>query len=139
MKPIRGQRKRAVAHDPWDYGERTLEHSQIEHILSDEGAIESYETDRRMACGCGCLRPAAGFCAVCGETACAACFGLCDRCHMPLCPRHSVFVNDTRTSSVRRLCRECHESATRARRVRGFVRVVLSPFVRFEEESRGSG
>ena len=133
MKPIRGHRKRSVAHDPWAFGERTLGHAQVEHILSDDGAIESYETDRLMACGCGCLGQAAGFCAVCCETACTACFGPCDRCHMPLCPRHSVFVRDRDGRPTGRLCRACHESTTRARRVKGIGRLLLSPFVRFED------
>lgn len=133
MKPIRGERQHSIAHDPWENNEHSLGHTEIDHVLSDQGSIESSKTDRQIASGCGCLKPAAGFCAVCSATACEAYFGFCDGCRMPLCPRHSVFKKSPRGQGVTRFCKACAESDGRTKRVKGLIRVALSPFVRFED------
>jgi len=131
MKPIRGQRNRNIVHDPWARDSNQMDQADIAHILSDSGAIESYQTQRQFSCGCGCLLPAKGFCAVCSETVCIDCFGHC-RCGKPLCPRHSLFVTGPTGQSIR-LCQACHESIKRKHFARTFWRTLLSPFFRFKD------
>ncbi len=130
MQPIRGEREEEIAHDPWDSHANPLGQNDTVHVVNDEGAIESHRTGRRHACTCGCLKPAGGFCAVCAKASCVDCHGFCGCCHMPLCPRHSVFEpsDDGRTN---RLCTQCSGANKRKRLVRGIVRGVLAPFVRF--------
>lgn len=131
MKPIRSERHRDVAHDPWQGAERLLEQRLVDHQVGAGGGLESEHTAHRIASGCGCLRPAAGFCAVCGATACEKCFGFCGRCHKPLCPNHSIYVDAE--GSPRVLCRSCDESIARRRRLSGALRLLLSPIVKFED------
>ncbi len=133
MKPIRGERKREVAHDPWHLRERQLQQEESAHIVSDDGGLESYHTGRHFASGCGCLRRPGGFCAVCDppETACVECFGLCRHCSKPLCRRHSVFVEGQSGQGIR-LCSPCFDSSKRKQLVRQIGRLLLSPFVGFE-------
>ena len=137
MQPIRGEREQDVVHDPWERNEQQLGQKDTTHVLSDEGAIESLRTGRRIACVCGCLKPAGGFCGKCVQPVCVDCFGFCVGCHMPLCPRHSTFAAGDNGSTVR-LCRACHGSLSRKKLVRGLFRAALSPFVRFED-SDGQG
>lgn len=134
MKPIRDDRRRTVAHNPWDSSEHAIDHIEISHALTDQGSTKSSTTERRIACGCGCLRPTAGFCFICSTTACEACFGFCERCRAPLCPRHSVFRKGTKEGDTRRYCGSCADSVARAERVKGLARLVLSPFVRLKED-----
>ena len=133
MKPIRGQQNKEVAHDPWEHNEQLLGRKDVIHVLSDAGAIESYETGRQIACGCGCLKPPGGFCAACSKTACVQCFGFCSVCHKPLCPAHSVYEPIPGGQSIR-LCKPCHEAQGRRRITRRVGRILLSPFFRFEDD-----
>jgi len=132
MKPIRGEREQEVVHEPWQGTANPIGQSDATHVLSDAGGIESLRTNRRYACDCGCLRPPGGFCAVCGGVVCERCFGFCEQCHMPLCPRHSVFLEEP-GGQQRRLCRECGDSRARKRLGTRVARVVLSPFIEFED------
>ncbi len=132
MQPIRGEREREVIHDPWDQDEQQVGQNDTTHILNDEGAIESLRTGRRVACVCGCLKPAGGFCAACTKPVCVDCYGFCSSCFMPLCPRHSVFSR-IEDGSTARLCRACGGTSARKRLLRGVVRGVLSPFIRFDD------
>lgn len=130
MKPIRGEREREVIHDPWHGGEKSIGQNDTTHVLSDDGAIESLRTGRRMACACGCLKPPGGYCGRCVQPVCVDCFGFCLGCHMPMCPRHSVFV-DSESGATLRFCKHCHEKASRRKLARDVVRTILSPFIRF--------
>ena len=132
MQPIRGQRSSSFVHDPWGVGQHVLGQQDVTHVVTDDGAIHSEESNRQVACGCGCLRPPGGYCAECLETACVSCFGLCSACSKPICPRHSVFVPGS-TGSGRRLCKLCHDTAKRQRVLGGTVRLLLSPFIRFDK------
>ncbi len=131
MKPIRSERHREVAQDPWQGAEKLLEQKQVDHQVSSAGGLESDHTTHRIASGCGCLRPAAGFCAVCGATACEKCFGFCVRCHKPLCPNHMNIVDAEGSPQVQ--CRPCRESVIRQRRLSGALRLLLAPFIHFED------
>ena len=133
MHPIRGERQRQVAHDPWAFEESNLGETDTTHVVSDAGAVESFSVVRQHAAGCGCLAPPKGYCAVCSKTACAHCFGFCCCCRMPLCPRHSVFCQRDGAESLR-FCRSCNESSARKRIVRSLTRSILSVFIRFEDE-----
>lgn len=131
MQPIRGERDKEVAYDPWDGRGNDLGQQDTTHAVNDAGAIESHRTTHRRACACGCLKPAGGFCAVCAKASCVDCHGCCSLCHMPVCPRHSVFDP---TNAATRLCRQCSADARRRRVVRGIVHGLLSLFVRFEDD-----
>lgn len=131
MKPIRGEQQKEVAHDPWEAHETQLQETDAVHRVTDDGALASQQVSRRFASGCGCLKPPAGFCGICGATACADCFGHC-RCGKPLCPRHSVFVEGPGGKALR-LCKDCRESAGRKQMARRIGRLMLSPFVAFED------
>lgn len=135
MQPIRGQRTSTFVHDPWGIGQHLLGQQEITHVVTDDGAIQSEESNRQVACGCGCLKPPGGYCGECQATACTSCFGLCSMCSKPLCPRHSFFVpapgNSSPGGSGQRYCKLCHDTAKRQRVLGSAVRLLLSPFIRF--------
>jgi len=133
MQPIRGEREEELAYDPWDAQASPLGQQDTTHVVNDAGAIESHRTAHRRACSCGCLKPAGGYCALCANVSCVACHGVCSRCHMPICPRHSVF-SDIDGARAERLCNQCSAERRRQRRLRGFVRGILSPFIRFKDD-----
>lgn len=136
MKPIRGEHKRSVIHDPWDRTEQPVAHQDVAHVVTPNGALESATVDRQFALGCGCLgKPAAGFCALCETPVCADCYGFCanDGCGRPLCRRHSVFFQAP-DGTMRRLCGRCYDGHTRRRLGRAVIRTFLGPFVRFEDD-----
>ena len=131
MQPIRGEREDEFCHDPWNKTPRQTGQADTTHVLNDAGAIECHRVGRRFACVCGCLKPVGGFCADCGESVCVDCYGFCHGCHMPLCPRHSVFEQ---ADTALRWCKSCNTMRHRGRLVRNFARAVLSPFVRFGDD-----
>ena len=133
MQPIRGERDDEFCHDPWNKTAQQSVQKDTTHVLNDAGAIESHRVGRRFACVCGCLKPPGGFCAVCAESVCVDCHGFCGRCHMPLCPRHSVFEQDG-GGTIPRWCKACFATRSRGRLVRKLARAILSPFVRFGDE-----
>lgn len=133
MQPIRGEREDEFCHDPWNKAPQQTGQNDTTHVLNDAGAIESHRVGRRFACVCGCLKPPGGFCAICTESVCVDCYGPCHRCHMPLCPRDSVFEQRD-TAAPLRWCKSCYAARSRGRLVRGIARAVLSPFVRFGDE-----
>ncbi len=129
MRPIRVQDDGAVTQNPWT-GETTPDrHVHTAHALGHRGLLESMRLERRFACGCGCISQAAGFCSVCGATACPSCLARCGACLRPLCPAHQVVIA---CGSPFRLCRDCNDASVRRRLLRGAARWALSPFVRFE-------
>ena len=136
MKPIRGEQRRKVVHDPWDRQEEQVAHEDTAHAVSPDGALQSASVERQFALGCGCLgKPPAGFCAICEKPVCSDCFGHCDSdgCGRPLCRRHSVRIDGPNGKAIR-LCHHCCEFATRKRLIRSVGRTLLSPFVRFEKD-----
>ena len=139
MKPIRGERKRSVIHDPWDGKERAVAQEDTAHVVTDDGALQSVLTARSVAFSCGCVNtPAAGFCAVCCAkgrpgTVCADHYGLCRDCSKPVCPRHSVFPEGPERKELR-YCKTCYPELKRQRRLKQITRLLLAPFVEFQEE-----
>ncbi len=135
MKPLRGEHKRKVVHDPWQFDEQQIGHRDVAHVLSDDGAIESTEVERAFALGCGCLgKTPSGICSVCVRPVCSDCFGFCERdgCGRPLCRHHSLFV-ETSNGVTARHCQRCAESTRRKLLAKSVVRSLLSPFIRFED------
>lgn len=140
MKPIRGERKLQVIHEPWGSKGQASQQEDVAHFVSDSGGLESHHLSRQMALDCGCLKSPAGFCIDCvsqgarGLT-CESCFGHCQAggCGRPVCRRHSVAVDGAEGKTLR-LCRPCYEAAKRKQIARGIVRSILSPFVRSNEE-----
>lgn len=134
MKPIRGQRKRTIAQNPWNRNKVLSGQEDVLHILHEGGGIGSETEELLTVSSCGCVGPPAGFCARCTEsgyegTVCARCLGWCAKCRMPLCPRHSVFSEDT--ADQRRWCPECAGGIRRKRIGWGITRTLLSPLIEF--------
>ncbi len=137
MRPIRREGKQVFGHCPWEAQERPLGEDETVHMLSDTGGIESYHTERKIACSCGCLAEPVGFCAECVKeqdigTVCAKHFGSCDKCNKPICPRHCR-VNKNQDGKNTRFCIECSEAINRKEIVHGLGRFFLSPFIKFEK------
>ena len=141
MKPIRGERKLHVIHEPWGSKGHSSQQEDVAHFVSDSGGLESHHLSRQMAFDCGCLnKSSGGFCIDCvsqgarGLT-CASCFGHCQAggCGRPTCRRHSVLIDGVGGKAFR-LCRPCYEAAKRKQIARGIVRLILSPFGRFNED-----
>lgn len=136
MKPIRGEHSRKVVHDPWDRQEEPIRHADVAHVISADGALESANVERDFALGCGCLgKPPAGYCCVCEKPICGDCFGHCesDGCGRPLCRRHSLRF-DGPNGKPHRLCRGCYETVARHRHLQRVGRMLLSPFIRFDDK-----
>lgn len=137
MKPIRGERKRVVIHD-WEGNETAVAQEDTAHVVTDDGALQSFYTTRSGAFSCGCVNiPVRGFCAACCReglpgTVCIEHFGLCLLCSKPLCPRHSLFPEGQQRNE-HRYCRACYEGVKRKHRLKQITRLLLAPFVEFEE------
>lgn len=135
MKPIRNEQKKEVARNPWQGKERPTDQEETDHVVSDHGGIESCSTHHRIACDCGCLAPPGGYCAVCGALACTNCFDHCDICRAPTCARHGLVV-ELPPNGKFRLCPTCRDEINRRRSWKLAARLLLSPFIRFEEPGR---
>ena len=133
MKPIRKKEFYEVTNDAATGRERILGASYEEHILSDEGSIDTLGKKKVYFTDCGCNRPPGGRCHVCGKISCVSCHGRCQLCSVPLCQACSIFVT-TQGGGQLRFCRQCYDTTRRRRRLVAFARVVLSPFLRFEDE-----
>ena len=114
MKPIRGERKQFVIHDPWGVGERVSQQSDVSHFLSDSGELISCHVDRQIAHDCGCVgNPPGGFFVDCvfdgtrGLT-CASCFTHC-HCGRPICRGHSGFICFEDDTEIQ-LCGPCFKA-----------------------------
>ena len=139
MKPIRTERTEHVDRGPWSGNEHTAQQRDTAHALDAHGAIDSHTVERRIAASCGCLAPPVGFCGECERTVCASCYGRCQSCGKPLCPRHSQFVPNTLGAPLR-LCPSCGDAARRKTALRRVGRTLLSFFVDFpgdESSPRG--
>ena len=139
MKPIRGEKKRRIAEDPWNDGTQELGQQETLHVLSDEGAIESYTLEKEPVAFCGCISPPIAWCAVCLSkgmkgTMCSTCRRSCSLCHKQICPRHTIFRELPEGESLN-LCEECHAVVGRKRVSKNLTRMVLSSFIRFEDEN----
>ncbi len=135
MKPIRGEHRRKVVHDPWGRQEEPVAHEDTAHAVSPDGALESSSVERQFALGCGCLgKPPAGFCSVCDRIlpVCSDCFHHCanDGCGRPLCRRHAISVEGSGGTHLH-MCQRCFEATARKRLLGRVGRTLLSPFVQF--------
>lgn len=129
MKPIRGIREELYVHNPWDGHEHLMERTDVTHSLTEEGAVATHKVRRALACQCGCVRPAAGFCGECHRTVCEMHLVRC-LCGKPLGPCHALFLMQP-GGGVLVLCPQCGGAHRRDQVVRGITRALLSPFVVF--------
>lgn len=129
---VRGKKHLEVHHDPVTGQARVLRHDTEDDALSPDGALDSAVVQEVFFLDCGCRAPAAGRCERCRAFSCAACHGRCLRCAVPVCLQHSVFIDEP-GGVRRRLCTACFDHQRRTKRLRGTLRLLLQPFVHFEE------
>jgi len=139
MKEIRREHKRTVALNPWTRKETLLGQEETDHILSDTGGIESLTLGECPVSSCGCIAPPVGFCAECiaqnlDGTVCQACRGECQRCHKPICARHSIFEHPVNQGPAR-LCADCRDALNRTHRAKSVLHSLLSPFIDFGDKT----
>ncbi len=134
MKPIRTEKKQEVVYDSWTGIPHPLQDQETDHFITSQGSVESQTIGRQIALQCGCLKPAGGFCSECGALVCIDCFGHCNNCSRPLGGCHSILVNNPDGTRIR-LCQACHDSSKRREARQRIWRTLLSPFVKFEEDS----
>lgn len=117
VKPIRGEKKQFIVHDPWGFGERISQQSDVQHFLSDSGELISQHVERQIAADCGCVnQPAGGICADClsegmSGLTCISCFHHC-RCGKPICKSHTGVIAFEDSEEIK-LCGQCFSSETR--------------------------
>ena len=130
MKPIRRKQNCSVTTDPITGQDRLLGWDQEEHILSDEGSIDSAKMTRVCFLDCGCEALPAGRCFQCGAISCEKCHGRCGVCQKPLCLQHSHFIEGE--SGPVRLCGDCADKHARKQLRSKIGRFLTSPFVKRE-------
>ena len=91
--------------------------TQEEDVLSDEGAIESTEYQRKFVLDCGCDAEGVGRCYECGAISCATCHGRCHLCQKPVCMEHSSFIENA-TPERMRLCNRCFSAINRKQKIK---------------------
>lgn len=133
MRQVRAEHGRTGVRDPWNGVAVPVGGQDTVHLLSRRQGLTTLTSGVQIACGCGCLRPPAGFCSTCTRTACCICYGFCLGCGRPLGRCHSVFIAGTN----QRLCGGCADSQRRRGIIRSVTRFVLAPFVEFGDR-RGS-
>jgi len=123
---IRGEHFKEVAKDPWEKKEQEISQQDVDHIVSDDGAVDSFITQKSIASGCGHLKPPIGFCSDegCTRTSCEMCHGICQIDMRPICPRHSKFLQVS--SGVIRVCEPCYEKAKRKKFLKFFLSFLIS-------------
>ncbi len=105
-------------------------------VLSHDGAPETLSVTYHQVYECGhSLENELGGKCVCNAYSCIACFSTCQRtvCGKPICPECSYYkiVDNTEI----RLCRPCYRIVSRKLFFKKLVRVILSPFVLFDNNS----
>ena len=101
MKPLRSIKKYEVTCDPITGKDRTLELTQEENVLSDQGSVDSESLTRRYFRDCGCDGQVGGECNKCGAISCTSCHGRCHRCKKPICLKHSYFMQVQGKDAIR--------------------------------------
>ena len=128
MEEIRSESNHHVVHNPWDSKESDLKAEEVKHYLADTGGVQSHRIIRQIACHCGCIKPAAGFCSCCKGIICASCFTRCLVCSKPIGPCCSVVIQDANCRIIR-LCKECHSASKRKKALKFSFRLLLAPFI----------
>lgn len=137
MSNIKREAKKNMAVCPWSGRQTDLGQEQTNHNLSNSGGIESATLAQQAVSSCGCILPPVAFCAECISlalegTVCEQCKGFCERCHKPICPRHSIFDHPIEHRATR-LCSECHGELKRGNISKSLFRALFSPFIDFGE------
>lgn len=129
MKHIRSNVTRSVLHNKWNDMEVDFNATEVHHNLSDDNGIQTHEVRHIVALDCGHYsdKPA-GLCSVCERTVCESCMLMCASCAKPIGKCHAS-QNTTGTW----YCSECRAAQKR----RSFLRILLSPIIRFKDENDG--
>ncbi len=101
--------------------------TEEEHIRTDEGSTDTYNTQYAnfLDCGCDINVGIGGKCFDCKGISCKNCFGHCENCRKPLCSECSEdFESCTNDEKNIRLCKRCYNEAKRKK-----TRRFLSSFV----------
>ena len=130
MQPIRHQKDKHVIRDPFNDRDIDQQEVETEHVVSDDGGLDSAGLQRHFACGCGCVGAPGGICAECGCLSCSNCFSRCG-CGKPLCPRHRHVVDVPNAGRII-FCKPCYDAWVRSRRWRAVLRLLVSPFMHME-------
>ena len=101
MKPLRRKKTYEVTYDPITGKDRTLELTQEENVLSDQGSVDSESLTRKYFRDCGCDGQVGGECNKCGAISCTSCHGRCHRCKKPICLEHSYFLQVEGEDAIR--------------------------------------
>jgi len=136
MRPLRRKRQYEVTQDPVSGQERVLESNDEDHLLGDEGSVDSLSKHNRYPSDCGCFKPVGGRCVQCGQLSCVDCFGHCNSCGKPLCLECSISIDLPNKQRIR-LCERCYSKSKRRERLAKATRFLLSAF--FEVEGAHDG
>ena len=131
MKPLRQNGACKVTTDPITGQDRILDWNQDEHILSDQGSVNSMAVERIFFLDCKCRGEAAGQCFECGAISCNTCHGRCQVCQKPICLQHSHFLEGDNQEPIR-LCGSCHDKISRKQTRTKVGRFLLSLIVQRE-------
>ena len=131
MKRVRGKQHLEINLDPETGELRVLRNATETDVLSGEG-LDSTHAEQVFFSDCGCRAPAAGRCEICRALSCPACHGRCQRCKIPICLPHSVFVHGP-DGGQWRLCKRCYDQGRRRKRLISTARAILSPFVQVDK------
>lgn len=133
MKSLRRKEKHEVTHNPITGEDRTLELTQEDNFLSDQGSVDSVDLHHRYFRDCGCDGPVGGICRDCGAINCIKCHGRCQSCQKPICLEHSNYLHVEGQEKIR-LCRRCHDSIVRKQRLAKVGRFFLSLLTEGEDD-----
>lgn len=133
--PIRSEFKRIIATTPWENLPRDLGGSEVRHVLSDTGAIESFILQELRPLHCGCIAEPGGCCSGtgCSQIVCLQCLKRCVCCGAALGPCCSNVTEDSDGLKIV-LCDECHGNTKRKQIGKKILRTLLCPFFRFHDE-----
>ena len=127
MKRIRSTVKEAILHNKWNNEQTQIGATEIHYDLTTDGGIQEHEVQHLVALPCGHFATTPkGLCSICSRALCEACCLTCEACGRPIGKCHGVEDPDGKG-----YCSECH--AARKRRL--LLRLLVSPLVRFSEET----
>ena len=130
-QPLRRKKSLHVTDDPRTGQERILEEMHENDYLQN-GSVDTVSKVKKHFRDCGCDGPPGGQCLECSAVVCQKCFGHCKECQKPLCGEHSYYLETSDQGQIR-LCKSCRDKIVRRLRLGKIGRLLLSPFIQFEE------
>lgn len=115
------------------------------HKLTDDGCVESFYTDEKSHCACGCFALPGGRCAEvgCGRISCIRCHQHCGGsdnqttagCGKPICREHSNYLQLPEGRTIP-FCRQCYSRLVRKQRWLLVGRTFVQFFIDDKEQHR---